>query len=147
MNDIIRKLILRDCPNYDFDRHRFSSGDVVKLDCGAVIIVDESALTYIKGYVYKRSLKHREFGEVKISYDELPCYPKGEFKSYPYTVQKKLKWSVGDIVSDPNYGTVGYLYEEVRPQEFYMYVLETNNNYYLHTRVYIANPYRGYVAM
>lgn len=147
MGDIIRKMILTECPVYDFDRYRFNSGDIVRLDCGAVIVVDESCLNYVRCYVHKRSLKYREFGEVKVNYTDLPYYPKGSFVSHSYTIQKKLKWSVGDIVTDPTYGTVGYLYKEVGFQEFYMYVLATDNNYYLHTRVYIQNPYRGYVAV
>lgn len=147
MHDVIRKLILQDCPDYDFDRHRFKSGDLVKLDCGAVIVVTESGLDHVRCYVYKRSLRYRECGEIKVDYTDLPYYPKGSFTSHPYSIQKKLKWSVGDIVTDPTYGTVGYLYEEVRPQEFYMYVLESDNDYYKHTRVYIPNPYREYIAM
>lgn len=147
MSDIIRKLIRSECPDYDFDRYRFKSGDVVRLDCGAVIVVAESCLDYVRCYVHRRSLKYREFGEAKVDYTDLPYYPKETFVSHPYTTQKKLKWSVGDIVTDHAYATVGCLYKEVGPQEFYMYVLSTDNSYYLHTGVYIQNPYREYVTV
>lgn len=143
--DIIRKLILKDHPDFDFDRHRFSAGDIVETKCGAVVVVRTGGLDFIEAYVYKRSIRYREFKLVKIPYEDLPYYKKGEFVSKPYKLNKKLKWQVGDIVLDPTYGTIGYLFQEVGHQRFYMFVLESDNSYYTHTGVYIENPYAGYV--
>lgn len=143
--DLIRKAILQKCPDYDFDRYRFKSGDVVKLDCGAVIVVRQSYLKSVWAYVHKRSLHYRNLGSADIPYDDLPYYKKGEFRHAPYKLNKTLKWQVGDIVEDPTYGTVGYLYEETEHQCFYMYVMECDNSYYTNTGIYIQNPYGGYV--
>lgn len=143
--DVIRKMILAECPDYDFNRYRFKSGDVVKLDDNAVIIVKESCLTYVTAYVHKRSFKYHMYGEVRIPYTELPYFAKGKFQPYTYSIQKKLQWKVGDIVEDPTYDMIGYLLSEQGHQRFYMYVLETDYPYYLHTGVYIENPYAEYV--
>lgn len=147
MTNLMNKLILSECPDYDFERQHFVSGDIVKTLDGAVIIVTSSALEYITGYVYRRSLRYTKHCEVSVPYSELPYYKAGEFKSVEYKCQKKIRWSVGDIVQDPTYGAIGYLYEQVGHQQFYMYVLETDNPYYLHTGVYIESPYSGYITV
>ena len=42
--DILRNLILNKYQDYDFDRYRFKSGDIVRTLDDAVICVRESAL-------------------------------------------------------------------------------------------------------
>ncbi len=144
--DIIHELVLKKYPDYDFERHTFVDGDLVSTLDGAVIIVRCSALAYVDGYVYKPSFKYHNKGEVRVPYSDLPYYKQGEFKSLGYNPIKSLKWRVGDIVKNPTYGTVGYLFKECDHQRFYMYVLETDNDYYMHTGVYIENPYACYIT-
>lgn len=145
MTDILRKLILKKHPNFDFNRYRYSPGDLIKLDDGAIVVVKEGALDYVDAYVYRRSVKYRFYSLVRILYEELPYYANGEFITEAYRLNKTLKWSVGDIVQDPSYGTIGYLFEEVGHQRFYMFVLEADNPYYVHTGIYLENPYKDYI--
>ena len=141
----IEKLILKDHPGYDFSRYRFKDGDFVKLDDGAVILVKQSGLVSVSAYVYKKSFKYHEYIEYEIPYSELPYFKKGEFKSEPYRIKKSLLWKEGDVVQDPEYGTVGYLYADLGEQKFYMWVLESPNPVYVHTGVYIENYWGDYV--
>lgn len=146
MNDILRKLILKKYPNFDFNRYRYNPGDLIRLDDGAVVVVKEGALEYVDAYVYRHSLKYRYYNLVRIQYEELPYYVKGEFTTEVYKLNKTLKWRVGNIVQDPTYGAIGYLFEEVGQQRFYMFVLEADNPYYVHTGIYLENPYKDYVV-
>lgn len=142
---LLTRLILSKYPDYDVNRYHFKSGDIVKLDCGAIFIVSTSAIEFVDGYIHKRSLKYREFGEVRIDYKDLPYFPKGAFVPAKASVQKSLKWSVGDVVRDPRTNMLLYLYSNQGHQRFYGYVLETDNPYYNNTRVYIDNPYSDYI--
>lgn len=143
--NILEKLISKKCPGYDFNRYHFNKGDIVKLSCGAVIVVEYSCLEYVQAWIHKRSLTYRDFTSVRIFYNDLPYFEKGTFTNYNYSVQKRLKWRVGDIILDPKTGVTSFLYEETRPQEFYAFVLKSDNKYYMHTHVFVPNPYREYI--
>lgn len=143
MNDIIRKVILAKCPDYDFDRYRFRYGDFVQTEDGAKLMVVESCLTYVKAFVLKRSLTIRVLGESKIFYENLPYYNKGNFKSVKYTINKSLLWKSGDVVQDNDF--ILLLCEDLGNQSFYAYVLETPYDYYKESKIYVVNPYRDYV--
>lgn len=140
--NIIQKAILAEYPDYDFNRYRFKAGDYVTTLDGAEVIVEYSALDYIQGYVIKRSLKYREKGSARIYYTDLPYYT--EFMNKEYKVSKSLKWEIFNIVRDGN--TVVLLTKEVGHQKFHGFVLETDNSYYLHTGIYLENPYAGYIS-
>lgn len=144
---IIEKAILAKYPDYDFDRYRFRAGDIVQSNDGAVIIVIESSLTDVYAYIYKKSFIHNVHCKTSIPYEELPYFAKGEFKSLPYSLRRSLNWRVGDIVQDPQYGTVCYLYADAGyHQGFYAWVLGPENSYYLHQGIYLQNPYGTYVS-
>lgn len=143
--DVIRKLILNKCPNYDFDRHRFESGDYVTTLCGAKIIVKNSALDYVDAYVLVRSLKFRERGLQRIYYDDLPYFAKSTFINKLPKTQSSLNWKIYDIVHLEFGNMTVLLTEEKGHQQFYAFVLSSDNNYYLHTSIYVENPYKEYI--
>lgn len=130
-------------PDADFDRYRYRIGDIIELSDGAKVLCVGSAIYYIEAYVIKRSIKYREYARYRISYQELP-YATGDFVSCTYQITKKLKWSVGNVIEDN--GNIIYLYQEIRYQEFYGWVIKAVNEYYLHTGIYIANPYKSYIV-
>lgn len=136
--DFLRKMY----PDADFDRYRFKEGDIIELSDGAKVLCISSAIYYIDVYVVKRSLKYREYKQYRVPYDELP-YIKDNFVSAPYSIQKKLRWKVGDIINDN--GNIVYLYSEQGHQKFYGWVIKAVNEYYLHTGIYIQNPNGCYV--
>lgn len=133
--------------DYDPNRYHFNVGDVVKFDCGAIGIVRTAAVKWVDICIHKRSLVHRNFGVERVEYKDLPYVAKHEFIPAKYTINKTLKWHVGDVVEESNYGMIVYLYEETEHQCFYGFVLQSENKYYLHTGIYLPNPYRAYIAM
>lgn len=142
--NIIRNLILKSNPDYDFNRYRFKPGDIVRTLDGAVIVVEYSALDYIKAFPIKRSIscKIRQFQ--RVHYNNLPYYEKDNFEPICIPITKSLCWKIGNIIVD-EYGAKVLLFEEVEHQCFYGFVLETDNDYYLHTRIYVQNPYKDYI--
>lgn len=143
-HNIFIKMILKDHPDYDLERYRFKAGDVVRLNCGALLLVDYSAIEYASGYICRKSVLHRELKEERVSYDELPYFKEDEFVPYKFKLNTSLKWKVGDFIRDDR-GTLMYLYHETDHQCFYGFVLESAQSYYLHTRVFVMNPYREFV--
>lgn len=143
---IIQKLILEECPNYDFDRYRFQPGDILKMSDGAIICVEYSALDYVSAFPLLRSMRVREKCWQKIYYSDLPYYQKGSFTSLDIIPINRLKWKVGDIVNMDKCDGKVLLTEEddMRPQTFIGFVLECENNYYTHTGIYIENPMKDY---
>ncbi len=147
MSDIMDKLILRLSPGYDFNRYRYKAGDIVTALDGAILLVKESAIDYVTAYALKRSYMFRNRGENKVPYSALPDIPKGSYVHPGYKVNKTLKWKAGDIIIDETYEALTvYLYEEVHRQCFYGFVLAPENNYYLHSGIYIQNPYKDYIT-
>lgn len=84
-NNIIRKLITKKYPNYDFERHRFKFGDLLHFRHGLILAL-ESSFSNCEFFVVKRGFGLKEFETVKIAYNELPYYKKGEFKSLEYKI-------------------------------------------------------------
>lgn len=144
--NIIERLIIKKCPNYDFNRYRFKSGDYVTTLCGAKIIVKESALEYVDAYVLNRSLKYREKGLQRVYYDDLPYFEESAFINKLPKIQSRVNWKLYDIVHLELGNMTVLLTEEKGHQQFYAYVLSSDNNYYLHTSIYIENPYKDYIA-
>lgn len=144
--DILRKLILHECPDYDFDRYHFKSGDIVRTLDGAVICIKESALEYVEAFPVVRSMCIREKIWQRVPYTNLPYYRKGEFVNLSVKPTTSIKWKVGDFVYLDYEEGLALLTEEHkdRYQAFYAYVLQCNNNYYLHTGIYIENPMKAY---
>lgn len=145
MVDYMKKLILSECPDYDFEQYRFTAGDCVKTKDNAIIVVDCSALKYVTAYVIRRGFKYNSIGETQVLYEDLPYYKKGKFTSLPYKLGTSLKWQVGEIRKVDDMLVV--LYAESGHQGFYAFVLETANKYYLHTRVYVQNQYKDYIQV
>lgn len=138
--NVLKRLILFKCPNYDFDHYRFKFGDIVETLDGAKIFVKSSALSYVEAYVLKSSFALRRFRYVNVPYDNLPDKPLDE----QIQVQTKLKWSVGDFVKESLYGMTILLTEKV-DNGFYGLVVESTNPYYRETSIYITNPYQDYI--
>ena len=109
--------------NYDPERYLYHIGDIVKLDCGAVGIVRTAGVKWVDMCIHKRSLVHRKFGVEHIEYTDLPYVRKGEFVPAQYTINKTLKWHVGDVIVEREFGMTVYLYEETDHQCFYGFVL------------------------
>ncbi len=61
-------------------------------------------------------------------------------------INKKIKWSVGNIVINPKDNSKLLLVEEVKPHSFYAYVISSINNLYNGTKVYVENPYMPYMT-
>lgn len=144
--DTIRKLILQDHPDYDFNRYRFQPGDYITTQSGSRVLVEYSALDYISGYVLSRSLVYRSLGQSRIQYTDLPYFNKEEFVNRRPTINKTLKWNLFDFVHLDDGDMLVLLTECVGHQEFIAFVLQSENSYYLHTHIYVRNPYRDYVA-
>lgn len=144
--DVIRKLILNKYPDYDFDRYRFKSGDIVRTLDGALVCVRESALEYVDAFPIVRSMRIREKVWQRVPYTDLPFYTKGEFVSLNIKPTTSVKWKVGDFVTLDYEDSLALLTEEHkdRHQAFYAYVLRCSNNYYLHTGIYVENPMKDY---
>lgn len=144
--NVIQKLILRDHPDYDFEQYHFQAGDVVRSLDGGVFIVDYSACDCVEAFPLKRTMKYRNKEWQKVYYKDLPYYRKGDFVNTPYVIKNErvIKWDVGDIVKNER-NDVMLLFDSCGFQEFYGYVLDTSNTYYLHTRVYLRNPYRDFL--
>lgn len=142
---IIQKLILEECPDYDFNRYRFENGDIVKTLDGAVICVEYSMLDCVKASPIKRSMKIREKKLQCVYYNDLPYYEKGKFNnSIVVRPINKIKWSIGDIIEMDNMTMLLEDEDKDRVQSFCAYVLESKNNYYIHTHISIDNPMRHY---
>ena len=141
---ILENALKKKYPEYDPNRYRFKRGDVVKTLDGAVVVITSEGILDVRGYVHKQSVKYRIGSEVTVPYSDLPKLPKDGFTPYQYKLNKSLKWKTGDIVEDIN-GTIAYLYGECDHQCFYGYVLESDMNHYIHTGIYLENPYRDYV--
>lgn len=134
------KLISSKYPNADFNRYRFKAGDIFKVG-DAVLLCLYSAIEYVNCYVVTRSLQYRELGiETKVYYDDIPKEP----VFVEPKVRKSGKWKVGDIVRTD--GMLIYLYKEAHPQYFYAWVIEAENNYYLHTGIALPSPLYYYVS-
>lgn len=142
--NVIQKLIMNQCPDYDFSRYRFREGDMVETLDGALVIVEYSALEYVSAFPIRRSMTCRKKEFQRVSYSNLPYYKKGEFKHKSYPISNSIFWKLGDIVRDEP-GYVVLLTKEDGDQKFSGFVLEAENEYYLHTRIYIRNPYAAYV--
>lgn len=143
----ITKYLCRKYPDYDPERYHFKPGDIVTTSDGAVILVKESAIEYVTGYALKRSFLFRPHGENRVPYSYLPDLRKGKYMHPGFPISKSLRWREGTIVTDLTYGVVVYLYEEVSPQCFYGFVVKSENERYLHTGIYIPNPYKDYIAV
>lgn len=144
--NMIQKLILKEHPNYDFTRYRYQAGDIVRTLDGALVVVEYSAIDYVSAFPVIRSLKYRNREFQRIPYSDLPYYKCGEFCAEQIKPKRKLKWSVGDIVENTN-GDVVLLTKETHSQGFHGYVLQSEQGFYLHTGIYIQNPYRDYVVV
>lgn len=138
--NVLKRLILSKCPDYDFDRYRFKFGDIVETLDGAKIFVKSSALSYVEAFILKSSFTLRRHNYAKVPYDNLPDKP----LDTQIQVQTKLRWSVGDFVKEPLYGMVVLLTEKV-DNGFYGLVVESSNPYYRETSIYITNPYQDYI--
>lgn len=147
MSDLIEKLILKKHPNYDFERYRFKAGDIVETLDGATIVVRYSACEYVEAYVIRKSLKYREKGLQNIKYDGLPYYKKGTFTNKLPKITRRLEWKVYDFVHLDNGNITVLLSDKVGHQAFYGYVLSSENNYYLHTNIYLENHFKDYVMV
>lgn len=130
-------------PDADFDRYRYVTGDMIELPDGAVVLCIHSAIYHIEACVVKRSFKYNEYKQYRIPYEEIPAVY-GEFIPAGYKIRKSLNWRVGDIVDDNGY--IVYLYQEVGHQQFYGWVIKAVNEYYLHTGIYLVNPYADYIV-
>lgn len=144
--DVIKKLIRSKFPDYDFDRYRFKPGDYVITVDGARVLVKESALDYVTAYVLKRSLVYRELGEQRVYYKDLPYYDKDGFVNSTPKTSNSLKWNRFDFVHLGNGNMDVLLTEEIGHQRFYAFVLHSDMDYYLHTSVYVENPYKDYIV-
>lgn len=134
------KFILSKYPNADLDRYRFKEGDIFKVG-DAVLLCLYSAVEYVNCYVIKRSLQYREPGvETRVYYEDIPREP----VFVKPKLRKSGKWKVGDIVETD--GMLIYLYKEEHPQYFYAWVIESENNYYLHTGIALPSPLYYYVS-
>lgn len=145
MANYVKMGILSKYPDYDFNRYSFKFGDVLRTNNGALIFVIGSAIEYVDAFVLKSSFGIKKNQKVKIYYSELPYHKKNMFTSEKLCVSKSIKWSVGDVVIDPRYGTKILLTEERDHGGFYGLVLESENKFYIETSVYVTNPYIDYV--
>lgn len=143
--DILRKLILKEYPNYDFDRYHFDFGDIIECNDGSKVVCEYSTCEYIKAFVIRRGFKNRKIGYSNIYYEDLPYYSKKEgFTSLGANVSTFLKWTVGELRRvDGN--MLVLLTEETGFQDFYALVLDSKNTYYLKTHIAIRNPYVDYI--
>ena len=146
MGNSIKLVILEKYPDYDFDRHSFRFGDVLRTNNGALIFVLSSALLYVEAFILKSSFGFKKNTKMRIDYTDLPYYKKGEFSSEVLDVSKKLKWSVGDLVIDDRSGAKLLLMEERDCGGFYAAILDCDNELYKETTIYIINPYRDYIC-
>lgn len=146
MANYVKMAILAKYPDHDFDRYSFKFGDVLRTNNGALIFVIHSAIKYVEAFVLKSSFGFKRYKRMQIKYTEIPYYKKDEFKGEELVVSKKIKWSVGDVVIDPEYGSKLLLTEQCDGGGFYALVLECENKFYTETSVYVTNPYIEYVS-
>lgn len=140
----IQKLILRDHPDYDINRHHFDAGDIVRLDDNSIIVVEYSAIEYVQAWVVRKGFKYRELGEQRVLYTDLPYYRKGDFVSELPKISTSIKWKLYDFrVFDDK--RTGFLYEQKGHQEFYAFVISPMNDYYFHTKIWVRNPFHEYI--
>lgn len=142
--DILRKLIKREHPDYDFDRHHFSSGDILVTLDSAKIVVEYGALDYVSAFVVKRGLKYRELGACNIPYSDLPYYKRGEFQTASTKCSTSLEWKEWEFRQLE--GKVILLLNKVEHQTFRAYVLSSEDKSYEHEVIYVRNPFASYVA-
>lgn len=138
----IQKLILKKCPEYDFNQYHFKFGDVVESKDGARVFVIESGLMYVKAFILRSSFKYRRFQYATVPYADLPYYVAGAFKSGALPVLKSLRWRVGAVVHD-EWG-VDILLTEEQNNGFLGYVVSEDSKYY-GMCVFTMNPYRDYI--
>ena len=139
------RIILKKYPNYDLNRQRFTFGDVVTTNDGAVIFVTESAIEDVYAFVLKSSFKYRRFQYAAVPYADLPYYAKGEFKSETLPVLKSLRWRVGAVVHEEQFDNYMLLTEE-RDGGFVGLVINPDSKYYYQQSVWVMNPYRDYIT-
>ena len=140
----LRKLILKKHPDYDFDRYSFQPGDCVETLDGAIAIIEYSAIDWVNAFIIKRSMKFRQKGEQRINLNDLPNLRYGEFISKDLEPSKSIFWKENTIVYVEHDNLLALLLKEVHFQGFHAFVLNCDNNYYLHTRIYLDNPYKDY---
>ena len=145
MSNIIHKLILNKCPNYDFNQYHFKFGDVVDTLNGARIFVIEGSLDYVEAFILKSSFSLRRYTQCLVSYKNLPRYSQGEFTSIELPVTKSLRWKVGDVVIDPQFNNKLLLIKEGDRNSFTAVILESANPQHVGYRVCVINPYRDYL--
>lgn len=142
--DIIRKVILQRHLDCDFERYHYKAGDIARTLDGAVLICEYSAIDYINAFPIVRSISIRNKKFQRVPYTNLEYIKKGKYKKEEYPISKSINWKVGDIVEQD--GFIVLLYEEVRHQQFYGYVLEAEQKYYIDVRVFIQNNFASYVV-
>lgn len=99
--NIIQKLILKGNPDYDFDRYRFDIGDIVNNTRNySIVLVIESALDYLEAIVIKRGFGVNKGEVLRVNYDDLEYFSKGEYIKPEYSYQHKLRYEAGDIIKD-----------------------------------------------
>lgn len=145
MSNIIHKLILQRCPNYDFGRYHFKFGDVVNTLDGAKIFIIESALNYVEAFILKSSFTLRRYTKCNVPYSNLPDFRKGEFVSEELPLATSLKWQVGNVVLDPQFNNKLLLIEEGEKNSFTAVILESDFPQYVGYFVCVVNPYRDYL--
>lgn len=145
MSDIMRKVILAQYPDYDFERHSFKFGEIVKTNTGATIFVIQSAIEYVEAFVLKSGFGLKKNTKVNVNYTDLPYFKKDEYTSINFSINKGLKWEVGQIVMDKRTGSKLLLTEE-NDNGFHAIVIESENKYYLECGIYVRNPLEGYIV-
>lgn len=145
MPNIIHKLILQSCPDYDFGRYHFKLGDVVDTLDGAKIFVIDSALDYVEAFILKSSFTLRRHTKCYVPYSNLPDFKKGEFVSEELHIATSLKWQVGNVVMDPQFNNKLLLTEENEKNTFIGVILESEVPQYVGYSVVVQNPYRDYL--
>lgn len=146
MSDILHKLILQRCPNYDFDQYRYRFGDIVETLDGAKIFVVESALDYVEAFILKSSFTLRRYTECRVPYSNLPKYGQDEFVNEQLPVSNSLNWKVGNVVIDPQFNTKLLLTKSL-DNGFTALVLESPVPPNRGCSVFVMNPYRDYIAL
>ena len=66
MENYVQMAILAKYPDYDFSRHRFKFGDVLRTNNAALIFVISSALIYVEALILKSSFGFKKSTKMRI---------------------------------------------------------------------------------
>lgn len=147
---IFQKVILKDHPNHDFNRHYWVEGDVIEFDENYVVLCTEN-----KGFYKDEFIVIKGFNKgciLDIDLESTPYVSEAEYSkgsmlklAYKYqTSKKKLVYETGDIFVDENKNLL--CIKKVEQKGYIAFVIdEKETNYYKHTDIWKMNAYRDYI--